>query len=501
MKYSVTFKTLTPLHIGSGAELLAEFDFFVPDKDSARTYVLDQHAVYEAEVRVGGDAARLDQTPVTLLRNRSVPPDPRFVRYALSGAPARDMTVLREQLKDVRDGLYLPGSSVKGALRTAVAQYLFGTQRYQPDRTQLRDRAEQADDAWMRDLFGDTPQQDVFRTLRVSDSRALPIGPDQLQVCLVRPFLSARQYSAPIAVEAVAPGVVFETEIDIDELTLNYAADPDYDQDLEWQDRLGLISGWLPMVRESSRAQLRELQRKARFLGYDSMAAFCEQQLASSDRWIEEGVFALQVGWGAGWESTTVGLYLEGDLWQDVRTRYRLGRPPEGGADWDPDLSKPFPKSRRLVSDESGSGPAPGLPLGWLRATLRPTRSHGIWERLVHAYPPPADPLEPAARSVSEIANRKKRDEDAHHAIPLFVATPTRGQVFQTRVDDITKEGVYLQLFGLEKENMLALIERRNLTGAVPALGQSLIAEVLEVNEHPDEPGLILVRCREFAAR
>ena len=58
MKYAVKIQTLTPLHISSGTELLANFDYLAGNQ---QTYILNQHAIFDRELEINGNDARLDQ--------------------------------------------------------------------------------------------------------------------------------------------------------------------------------------------------------------------------------------------------------------------------------------------------------------------------------------------------------------------------------------------------------------------------------------------------------
>ena len=59
MKYTLKIETLTPIHIGSGVELIAGFDYVSPEVQQPVTYVLDQDAIYAAELKRNGARARL----------------------------------------------------------------------------------------------------------------------------------------------------------------------------------------------------------------------------------------------------------------------------------------------------------------------------------------------------------------------------------------------------------------------------------------------------------
>lgn len=63
--------------------------------------------------------------------------------------------------------------------------------------------------------------------------------------------------------------------------------------------------------------------------------------------------------------------WLPESMQQKIRQRYKLGRPPRAGRDWEPDLSKPFPKSRRLRALRKGGETIAGVPLGWVLVVFK----------------------------------------------------------------------------------------------------------------------------------
>ncbi len=121
MKYQVTIQTLTPLHISSGVELLADFDY-LPGR--SQTFILNQDAIYAQELETNGANARFNQPAGIIGKEHwrgDVPPkDSEFVRYVLEGATPKNVERLQEQIKDAYGHCYLPGSSLKGAIRRAL---------------------------------------------------------------------------------------------------------------------------------------------------------------------------------------------------------------------------------------------------------------------------------------------------------------------------------------------------------------------------------------------
>ncbi|MBN1641543.1 MAG: type III-A CRISPR-associated RAMP protein Csm5, partial [Anaerolineae bacterium] len=310
MKVHVTLTTMTPLHIGTGTELLNEYDLKVV---GSQTYRLNVDAIWDYVL--SGDARGVDQhllrtPPAQLIAARDLAEHPEFVAYVLAGRPQPESAGagrVREQIKDAFGRLYLPGSSLKGALRTAIARSL-GRKQPQPlrvnDRPDRRGRrnAQRADDWLEADLMrpgADDANHDLLRALQVADSHPAQGGPVLVNVRVVK----GDRRESPIDVEAAPPGTTFETTIHLDDYLLDAVAG-----ELGWDaPRTGKLYALPRVCRDFA------LQRAAREQAYYAKRGLPElariyhawrqelQALKGSDTCL------LQVGWGGGWESKTVG--------------------------------------------------------------------------------------------------------------------------------------------------------------------------------------------------
>ena len=120
--YTVHLMTLSPLHVGTGRELLRDYDYAV---HQGRSWRIDEDALLEAALDPGAerwDDSLLRRPAAELLRPEDYRPDAPLFRYVAQGMPRSGQkgAQLREQIKDAWDRPYLPGASLKGALRTAL---------------------------------------------------------------------------------------------------------------------------------------------------------------------------------------------------------------------------------------------------------------------------------------------------------------------------------------------------------------------------------------------
>ena len=393
--WTVQVEVLSPLHVGTGTELLLDYDL-VPHR--GRTYRVDEEvlleqALVQAESAGGAAMNRLlaGRPAAELLNDADFDAASPLFRYVMPGRPFTQTpgAKVQEQIKDVHDRLYLPGSSLKGALRTLLAWGFYTRQGERPDLGRLRRGRSWAAQDLERAIFGRDPNHDWLRALHVEDSQ--PLDPDgHLALRTVRVFPTATRESPGlnVDVEAVERGTVFRTAITVDEYGLRGRA---ADQ-LGWQGKRAWLGQLATLGKEYARERL--LTEVAFFkdhggpqeaLGFYGalVRQVVEGELADDE-------FLLQVGWGTGWESKTLGsglLRRDDAAFERLLDQYRMTKERNRQA------GDPFPKSRTLVL----RGGRPAFPLGWVRVKLTgfvPSEEPEVAppRRKERPEPPPAPP-------------------------------------------------------------------------------------------------------------
>ena len=365
--HDLTVSVLTPLHIGTGRELLHEYDYSI---QGGRTWRLNESALLDAQdVEDPALVEKLARTPpAQLLRSQDYRPDSDLFRYVLRGTPRSEAVgaQLREQIKDVFDRPYLPGSSFKGALRTALAWNVWQQRDIQPEMSKINRRRQWAAQRYEQEIFGPDPNRDFLRALHVSDSA--PVDPERLLILNARVMNRRGGLAAPIEMEAIAPDTQFHLTLKVDDALFS-----------EWavHNRLRLNGAdWLTDLSGAVQNHSLTLARQERtwFAAIDNakQVAGFYHQIANAR--LPAHRFLISLGWGTGWASKTFGPHLQQnpDIMERIVRDFRLARGRRRPGD-------PFPKSRRVVvqigRDRQGRPvETPATPLGWCLVEMHERR-------------------------------------------------------------------------------------------------------------------------------
>lgn len=359
--YDLAISPVTPLHIGNGETMMHEYDYAIRDK---KTWRINFDALLDAQdVSDPKLADQLARTPpAQLLAASDFKERSAFFRYVLEGTPRSNKSgaEVQEQIKSVFDQPYLPGTSLKGAMRTAIGWYAWKEAQMQPDASQLKRWGKFASQRVERRLFGRNPNYDIMRAVHVVDSE--PVGAQNLMILNVRVLNRGGKLTAPIELEAIRPDTALKATLKLD-LAL-YS---------DWAKRQGLklhgeawINNFVGVIQTHTEERVgRELAHYQQVPGAERLVAFY-QRLQNLLPTLGENRILIQVGWGTGWEDKTFGSNLQADqdFMEEIIKKYRLTRGKRRRGD-------AFPKSRRvavaLVKTPTGNvTESPRMPLGWL---------------------------------------------------------------------------------------------------------------------------------------
>jgi CRISPR-associated protein Csm5 len=372
-KYRVT--CLTPVHIGTGARLNHFDGFWVGDRwwrielDRVLAGGVDARALAEAMKE------RSFRWPDWLRANGLQPA--QVSTYGVTCRLNPQELEIREALKDVYQQPYLPGSTLKGALRTALLWWLLDhndevcnqltdfllaeiRSERQPEPRFLARRLEE-------ELLGKEPNTDLLRALHVTDSA--PCATERLFLGETMTFSLSQGQLKPkkesgadfrAFAEWLTAGTELQTSINCDQFLFT----PQVRDRLEFNDAQVSAVNELPKVCNAYAQAL--LRREQDY--YDAHALPRLGDLYDRfDRLIDDlppGACLLNLGWGGGWESKTVGdllrELLSDESFKKLRRRFNLGKHPDKPIDRY--LDTHFPHSRQLAT---ASGEI--LPLGWVK--------------------------------------------------------------------------------------------------------------------------------------
>ncbi|PFG73553.1 type III-A CRISPR-associated RAMP protein Csm5 [Tepidiforma thermophila] len=349
LRFRLTVRVLTPLHIGSGIRYHRDYDFRdeggtqvrLVDVDRALELLPDQLIPRIADGRI---AAALSGELLG-----------RATRAVLPVYGTR--AVGQDLLGFIRDGMgrvYLPGSTLKGAFRSALLD-AFVQQNRDTVRELVRSGGgprEQAARGVEQRAFdvdvertrpgGDFPNRDINRWLRLAD--AFPANEPKMVASevQVRSDSPRGRQAIPVWVEAVSPGAEFSTTLTITPVEWSPWRELDKGRkELFGSNLLGVLQTWGAALREI------ELEHWRR---HDPDVA------TNFEGKVPAGEIVFPVGFGTGWVAKTIGRHLRDDrnLMQLLLNRYRLSRSKS------PDPGN-FPVGHRVVD-----GPGGWLPMGWV---------------------------------------------------------------------------------------------------------------------------------------
>ena len=313
---------------------------------------------------------------------------------------AKDMDVSEHIKTPLAHQVYIPGSSLKGAFRTALAYIIF--QDNESVFKELKDRLENVNWRWSDAAVNElifwggrsNPKYDLFKTLRFSDSSTLPANEKTLEVgkMKVLSLSSLRKKELPkqgtmfkqleqlraamvshahspmkpwwTLQEVLKPGITFTGNASVEEhLLRNSSAQKCLQWKAPYQTHFSL--GYLIKAANTLAADICNWELhffKQQVEGIEvTPAVDFYRHLKTRIRQAGETECYVCLGQGAGWHKITIGMLLERDQSFDFRKLRRELRLANNRLNFD------FPKSRKLLmksDDEIQSIP------GWVKIQL-----------------------------------------------------------------------------------------------------------------------------------
>lgn len=385
MKYSYYMDVLSPLHIGNGAKL-EPLEYVVLPKRK-KFYRLDMNKLFASpsfnlESFVRGSKNRNFSAATMIGRNINIE---EFAVYSLS-IPDAEARLLERNKGQVQEMIkecgrpYLPGSSLKGALRTSLlASFLaadsfrneYEEEIYNSLQETVRLRREERNKKKKffsyeaeSSLLGET-NYCLMRALQVSDSST--VNSNEMAVYAIKVVSPKRDgYAWKILgrgggttdnpdqattsfIEALTPGTQVRGTLKIDE----YLLQDEIDGILGFRGKK-FIADLAGCCRRACEEFLRNEALFYRNLGLQPLVLAFDQLLTYSQGLMPNQFFC-QLSWGTGYGAKGVGKVINRELFASVRDAFRMGY-----------RDQDFPKTRKIIFQDGGPLTVPG----WVKVTL-----------------------------------------------------------------------------------------------------------------------------------
>jgi CRISPR-associated protein Csm5 len=387
-------EALSPLHVGSG-EKLRRKDFA---QRGDQLFVVDSRKLLE---RIG-ISPRLSEDFLAfcedeqkrlsdfLTESRIRFEDVKAYQIAALGRVGREIFAF---IKTIDGFPFLPGSSIKGALRSAVLQYAFLSQEalFNDVRRDVTGKMETLEgelkqdpkarnritkkwkqkisDAIEQSFFGPDQHHDLMRCIQIADSR--PVDSARLQVAEVKVLstsgsqLLIKQTKAgrdvPINPEVIRKGTVFECPLSFH---VNLLSNGEPSRRLKFHPKSDTILSFPVACHKVAERLIQQEIAFYRNYGQTELTGWY-QKLQHQLTQLKPNQCLLHVAWGSGFDAKTVTDLFSDELFHEIRQAFNLGKF-ELDQQGKRRVIRPFPKTRKIIFEHDNAKE----PLGWVKLTV-----------------------------------------------------------------------------------------------------------------------------------
>jgi len=367
MEYKITIKA--PVYIGSGEKLSSIDSMPLGDKYA----VIDVAKVLEEvkdNLKALDEFGRYNFRIKDFLRDYKISPN-EVIKYTLNNPQHLQPWNISEMIKTGFGKLLIPGTSLKGALRTVIFWHLFKDSPTRKIENILNDilkkadprRRSNADDPLEHYLFGKDPNHDLLRGLQVGDAEFEILNLQLINVKVLtldnrRGFLWKKMrrqgFNTPDPSKATS---IYCEALSIDATsTVNINADKYLLEDKIASTQLGFsdkkrylldLPKYCNEFANDFISQEIEFFEKCKIGEILDFYKALQKEISQDDN-----SFLLHLGWGSGWRGMT-GNCINASFLRQFRVKYRLGK----------SQYPIFPKTRKLIFESN----QPKYPLGWIK--------------------------------------------------------------------------------------------------------------------------------------
>ena len=379
-------KLLSPLHIGNGNELKM-VDFYLNEKkgeirfidfDKFIDYCIEKKIDLNQEMKNSRYYTGRDFSISTFMDAKQINPN-TFTSYAVSAIIGKRNRESEFAIKEFVKcgGPYLPGSSIKGSIRTALMWKCLkersdgmeivqnGLQKWlDKSRITARD-LKMLDDNISEVIFGKDPRSDILRVLKPSDTNV--VSKSRLEVSEIK--IVGNSQEIPVYVENLKNG----TELCFDVAFDDYLITQNRSEPRFKNHPCVKYMNYQAICRACNEFSKTVIEKHLEYMWENYNCDNSAEEFDSLRNEVigcKENEAILHIGWGGGWYSTTIGLIIETlpgfstrlvgnpKNWKlentTIRNSFGLGKKPGTNK-----FSINFPKTKRVTLE--------GKPLGWVK--------------------------------------------------------------------------------------------------------------------------------------
>lgn len=349
-KYKV--EIISPVHIGSG-DKISPIEYILEDK----FYRINMDSLFEDKDFPREEFIEKAKTQIYLGDFYSQAKKHKSYYLEICEELKR-RKIIKEVLEFIKSGgkVFIPGSSLKGAIRTAIIYYAIKNKEeihsfVKNELIKLSKKGgdrKRADDRIDEKFFGKTTH-DFMKGLIVSDSNLFYTDVLKLQLVKVLSVNVANklQQKLDLLVEALKIGSKFEISIKIDDFYFREEV-----KELGFSNKKEYLEN-LPKICNEYAKELIEYEMKF----FKKYGNWYKDLIEFYEDLKEEDGFLLRISWGTGWHSMSIArLFQEESFFFELRKKFKLGKRKNP-----PYFFNIFPKTRKVVVDDKI------YPLGWIK--------------------------------------------------------------------------------------------------------------------------------------
>jgi CRISPR-associated protein Csm5 len=417
LKIPCSIEILTPVHIGSGVKLTEGIDFV---KTEHTVQIIPQSELMEYLKNNPEELDRFIKGNYSLNSLHSIPTGKTF-NINIGRA--------REIIQFERNGFgkpYIPGSSLKGSLRTVILKTAFDRLDDSQKQALLKKvndrRREWASEPIVKDIFGNDSNHNLMRVLEIFDAEFEDVNLEKVLILsltneegtsygwklMIKPPINVNdpERATWIFVEVLPIGSKGYSSISLSNFLLNNQIARN---ELKFNEpSLSDLRTLASTINEYSRNKL-ELEKQ--FFEKLSKPKKLSDLINNIDGLLKQfkdltqDEFIMRISWGAGWKGMT-GDYID-DLYKNenqkwiefFKQKYQMGNKE----------FKIFPKTRRIIFD----GDEPKYLTGWIKVKLNDTKPLNETDQISsHSNQTTSnnlDPLSQLKQKYKVVENKKKK--------------------------------------------------------------------------------------------